>query len=133
MENGTATPAANAKRSSLQEMLNRNYNHKKREKKEWKKKSKVMKWVSFPSKIMILEINTLKQQTNKNFHLDELDIKEKNPTWQHRRDENESINEDNLVPRKRHYLAATNDDASLQYTQRAYIYWGMRNILCIYI
>lgn len=41
-----------------------------------KKKPKVMKWVSFPSKIMILEINTLKQQTNKNFHLDEL-IKEK--------------------------------------------------------
>lgn len=42
-----------------------------------KKKPKVMKWVSFPSKIMVLEINTLKQQTNKNFHLDELDIKEK--------------------------------------------------------
>lgn len=76
MEDGTATPAANAKRSSLQEMLNRNYNHKK-EKKKNEKKSKVMKWVSFPSKIMILEINTLKQQTNKNFHLDELDIKEK--------------------------------------------------------
>lgn len=81
MENGTATPEANAKRSSLQEMLNRNYNHKKREKKRMKKKSKVMKWVSFPSKIMVLEINTLKQQTNKNFHLGELDIKEKkNPT-----------------------------------------------------
>lgn len=39
MEDGTAIPEANAKRSSLQEMLNRNYNHKKREKKRMKKKS----------------------------------------------------------------------------------------------